>query len=445
MYNEKQYRHRRRKKYRIKPLPVACALLSVFIVIGGIYFLFFKSDGYDKYRIYNEENKAYGTIKNFEDNTDDFFISIFYPQFEDKNLNKIVNTTYTDLINEQKKKENQKDILYMDYSCKNIFKQFIVIQFDFTRIDEHNEKKTQIKKVLSYNSKTKQLLSLKDCLHGKYHDLLTSLGVKKIDKNSTNIQIDKKSFTYYQNDNMKDGIKINYSKNKDFIKLANKEIPSNAPLNIKAPKYMKVDKKKKMVAITLDDGPHKTLTDRAMNAFEKYGGRGTFFELGKTMEIYPDIVKNVYERGHEIASHTYSHSQLNKLTSDKLDEEIKKTQELCFKITGDEPGLVRPPYGAKNDTVKSAFQSYGLTMILWDGDTEDWRYSKKTNGAQIICDNIVRDATANTGDGNIVLIHDIHQNSIEGLEMALKILNKKGYQFVTVSDLLKYNGHREYR
>ena len=206
-----------------------------------------------------------------------------------------------------------------------------------------------------------------------------------------------------------------------------------------------MESKKKMVAITLDDGPHKTLTERAMNAFEKYNGRGTFFELGQNMNLYPDIVKSVYERGHEIASHTYQHAQLTKLDATALDEEIKKTQEACFKACGTEPTLIRPPYGAKNDTVKSAFYSYGLSMILWDGDTEDWRYSKVTNGAQIVCDNIIRDAKAKTGDGNIVLIHDIHENSVAGLEMALDQLSKEGYQFVTVSDLLKYKGHSEYK
>ena len=116
-----------------------------------------------------------------------------------------------------------------------------------------------------------------------------------------------------------------------------------------------------------------------------------------------------------------------------------------FKACGTEPTLIRPPYGAKNDTVKSAFYSYGLSMILWDGDTEDWRYSKVTNGAQIVCDNIIRDAKSKTGDGNIVLIHDIHENSVAGLEMALDQLSKEGYQFVTVSDLLKYKGHSEYK
>lgn len=298
---------------------------------------------------------------------------------------------------------------------------------------------------MTYDCKTNQLLTLKDCLHGKYGDLLNTLGVSEYDKESTSIKVDQDSFTYFTDQKLKNKITVNYKENKDYIKLANKNIPSNAPLDVKAPKLMKVDPKKKMVAITLDDGPHKTLTERAMNAFEKYNGRGTFFELGQNMNLYPDIVKSVYERGHEIASHTYQHAQLTKLDATALDEEIKKTQEACFKACGTEPTLIRPPYGAKNDTVKSAFHSYGLSMILWDGDTEDWRYSKVTNGAQIVCDNIIRDAKSKTGDGNIVLIHDIHENSVAGLEMALDQLSKEGYQFVTVSDLLKYKGHSEYK
>ena len=440
-----KYRHRYRKRYRLKPIPAICTILAVAIIIGGIYFLFSRDDKYEEYKSYVETNKKYGEVTNYEEDNDNFYISIFYPKFNDKKLNKLVEETYNDFIKQEKKKKDQKDILYMDYSCNYIYKQYVVIQYEFKRIDENSEKTTETKKVASYNTKTKRLVSLQDCLHGKYGDLLKQLGVENYDKNSTNIKISEKEFTYYLEDNMKNGIKVEYEKNKDFIKLANKNIPSNVPLDVKAPKYMTVDKNKKMVAITLDDGPHKTLTDRAMKAFEKYNGRGTFFELGQNMVAYPNVVKDVYERGHEIASHTYSHAQLNKLDADKLEEEIKKTQDACFKVTGNEPALVRPPYGAKNDNVKNAFQSYGLTMILWDGDTEDWRYSKKANGAQTVCDHIVRDATADTGDGNIVLIHDIHNNSVAGLEMALEKLSKQGYQFVTVSDLLKYRGHSDYK
>ncbi len=439
------YIYKHKKRYKIKIIPVICAVLSVVIVIAGLYFLFFKKDPYEAYKTYQETNKKYGEVENYSEDNDNFYISVFYPKFKDKTLNTIVKETYNDLIKQEKKKKDQKDILYMDYACDYIFKQYVVIEYDFKRVDEKTEKETNFKKVMTYNQETKTLISLKDCLHGKYSDMFKNLGIEQYDKNSVNIKVGEKSFTYYPEDNMKNGITIEYEANKDYIKLANKNIPSNVPLDVKAPKYMKVDNNKKMVAITLDDGPHKTLTDQAMTAFEKYGGRGTFFELGEKMAKNPDVVKDVYERGHEIGSHTYSHAQLTKLDADKLDEEIRNTQNTCFNITGSEPTLVRPPYGLRNDNVKNAFQSYDLTMILWDGDTEDWRYSKKDDGAQTICDNIIRDTKAGTGDGNIVLIHDIHANSVKGLEMALEKLDADGYQFVTVSDLLKYRGHRDYK
>ena len=197
-----------------------------------------------------------------------------------------------------------------------------------------------------------------------------------------------------------------------------------------------------MVAITLDDGPHKTLTARAMDAFEKYGGRGTFFQLGEKMDKNPDVVKDVYERGHEVASHTYSHAQLTKLDAAKLDEEIKKTQDACFKITGSEPTLVRPPYGLKNDTVKNALNSYDLTMILWDGDTEDWRYKDP--------DYLVKYVLENVKEDSIILFHDIHKTSVEAIEKLLPYLYIDGYQLVTISDLANNNGitleaHKSYR
>ena len=401
MYSKQSYNYGRHgSKRRLKSIPVIITLLVVILILGGIYFLLFnEKNKYEDYNTYNETNKQYGTVQHYEKENDDFYISLYYPILKEKNLNKIIKESYSTYLKSEKKKKDQKDIL----------------------------------------------LTLKDCLHGKYGDLLNTLGVSEYDKESTSIKVDQNSFTYFTDQKLKNKITINYKENKDYIKLANKNIPSNAPLDVKAPKLMKVDPKKKMVAITLDDGPHKTLTERAMNAFEKYNGRGTFFELGQNMNLYPDIVKSVYERGHEVASHTYQHAQLTKLDATALDEEIKKTQEACFKACGTEPTLIRPPYGAKNDTVKSAFYSYGLSMILWDGDTEDWRYSKVTNGAQIVCDNIIRDAKSKTGDGNIVLIHDIHENSVAGLEMALDQLSKEGYQFVTVSDLLKYKGHSEYK
>ena len=402
----------RRRNYheRESKVPIFIAGAVVIVIIIGLFVLLFNGERkYKEYNSYDESTKQYGTVEHYEKENDHFYVSFYYPKVKEKNLNKIIKESNNNYLKSQRKKTDQ------------------------------------LKYIMTYDCKTNKLLTLKDCLHGKYGDLLNSMGIGEFNKDSTSIEVGKKSFTYYSDQKLKNKIVVNYEQNKDYIKLANKNIPSNAPLDIKAPKLMKVDPKKKMVAITLDDGPHKTLTERAMAAFEKYNGRATFFELGRNMEIYPNIVKEVYERGHELASHTYSHAQLTKLDPATLDAEISRTQEACFKASGTEPTLIRPPYGAKNDNVKNAFHSYGLNMILWDGDTEDWRYSKKPDGAQTVCNNIIADAKAKSGDGNIILIHDIHENSIAGLEMALDQLSKEGYQFVTVSDLIKYKGHSEYR
>lgn len=439
--------NRRRNYYkRESKVPIFIAGAVVIIIIIGLFVLLFNGERkYKEYNSYNENNKQYGTVEHYEKENDNFYVSFYYPKVKEKNLNKIIKESNNNYLKSQRKKKNQKDVLYLDYSCKKIYKQYIVVELDYKRVNENKKKTDQLKYIMTYDCKTNQLLTLKDCLHGKYGDLLNSMGIGEFNKDSISIEVGKKSFTYYSDQKLKNKIVVNYEQNKDYIKLANKNIPSNAPLDIKTPKLMKVDPKKKMVAITLDDGPHKTLTERAMTAFEKYNGRATFFELGRNMEIYPNIVKEVYERGHELASHTYSHAQLTKLDPVTLDAEISRTQEACFKASGTEPTLIRPPYGAKNDNVKNAFHSYGLNMILLDGDTEDWRYSKKPDGAQTVCNNIIADAKAKSGDGNIILIHDIHENSIAGLEMALDQLSKEGYQFVTVSDLIKYKGHSEYR
>ena len=261
-------------------------------------------------QILQKQSKRLETVSythlHYEKENDDFYISLYYPKLKEKNLNKIIKESYSTYLKSEKKKKDQKDILYLDYSCKKIYKQYVVVELDYKRINEDETKTKATKSIMTYDCKTNQLVALKDCLHGKYGDLLNTLGVNEYNKESTLIKVDKDSFTYYTDDTLKNKIVVNYKEYKDYIKLANKNIPSNAPLDVKAPKLMKVDPKKKMVAITLDDGPHKTLTERAMNAFEKYNGRGTFFELGKNINLYPNIVKSVYERGHEIACLLYT-------------------------------------------------------------------------------------------------------------------------------------------
>ena len=219
--------------------------------------------------------------------------------------------------------------------------------------------------------------------------------------------------------------------NKELIKLANKNIPSDAPLDVAGPAAQpEVDPNKKMIAFTLDDGPHKTNTLKVVEMFEKYNGRATFFELGKNITLYPDVVKTVYEHGFEIASHSWDHPDLRKLDAEGLNKQIVDTQNAIYKITGAEPTLIRPPYGAFNDNVKSVVKNNGMEIALWSVDTLDW----KLKDANKIKETIIN----NSYDGAVVLLHDIHNFSVEGLEMALGELYNRGYQFVTLDTLKQY-------
>ena len=156
----------------------------------------------------------------------------------------------------------------------------------------------------------------------------------------------------------------------------------------------------------------------------------TTFQLGKNVKAYPDIAKTVYEHGFEIASHSWDHPDLRKLDTNAVNKQIVDTQNAIFNITGDEPSLIRPPYGAFNDNVKTVVKNNGMQIALWTVDTLDWKLKDA---------NKVKDAIVNNAyDGAVVLIHDIHNFTVDGLEMALAELANKGYQFVTLSTLGEY-------
>ena len=130
--------------------------------------------------------------------------------------------------------------------------------------------------------------------------------------------------------------------------------------------------------------------------------------------------------GNTIGNHTYSHSNLLKLDNYSVMDEIKKTNEAIKNITGSETIYLRPPYGNINSNIKNISNMY---TILWDLDTEDWKYKDKDR----IADYIV----SNAHDGAIVLLHDLYETSVDGALLAMEKLEKEGYAFVTIDELAK--------
>ena len=188
----------------------------------------------------------------------------------------------------------------------------------------------------------------------------------------------------------------------------------------------------KLVALTFDDGPHHKNTPQVLDILEKHNAKGTFFMLGNRIKQNPTIVKDMIDRGHQAANHSYSHPKtFSTIGIDKVKEEINKTNEEIFKATGyKENFFVRPPYGAFTDEVLA---NSGSVFINWSVDTEDWlsRNPKK------ICEVTNRDVK----DGSIILVHDIHITTVESLDCMLSTLTAKGYKFVTVRELLEAKGH----
>ena len=192
-----------------------------------------------------------------------------------------------------------------------------------------------------------------------------------------------------------------------------------------------VDASKPMVALTFDDGPGK-YEDRILAAFQKYGGKGTFFFVGNQAEKYPNVVKRVAEAGHEVANHSYKHENLPKLSQAGATQSLAKTNEILRRLSGQSISLVRPPYGATSSSVKAALQNQGQASILWSIDTLDWKTRNAKSSINIVLQQVK--------DGDVILMHSLYAQSAEAAEALIPALQERGYQLVTVSELAKARG-----
>ena len=188
----------------------------------------------------------------------------------------------------------------------------------------------------------------------------------------------------------------------------------------------------KKIALTFDDGPHPKLTKRILEVLDKYSIKSTFFVIGENVKNYPNELKKIYEKGHEIGNHTYSHSILKSMPKDKIQDEIINTEKQVREICDCNMSLVRPPCGIYDETLEKIAEEKDSKIVLWTIDTHDWAHASKKN--------IVNNVLKNIKDGDIILFHDYvsgEYNTPEALDIIIPLLLEKGYEFVTVSELLQ--------
>ncbi|MGQ4648611.1 polysaccharide deacetylase family protein [Lyngbya aestuarii] len=189
----------------------------------------------------------------------------------------------------------------------------------------------------------------------------------------------------------------------------------------------------KVIALTFDDGPWPETTNKVLYVLKQHNVRATFFVVGKLVQKYPQLAKEVIEQGHAIGNHTWSHhyEHYNALTAAT---ELDKTTEILKKTTGIETSLFRPPGGILNNGLAAYAYQKKYAVIMWSVDSRDW-YSRRTK-AQALVDQVLHTVQP----GGIVLLHDgggDRSKTVQALPQLITELKKHGYNFVTVPELLK--------
>lgn len=179
------------------------------------------------------------------------------------------------------------------------------------------------------------------------------------------------------------------------------------------------------VALTFDDGPSPKYTPLLLDGLKERNVRATFFLLGKNVKENQELVQRMQAEGHLLGNHTYNHVQLNKIPETTARQEILKTNNEIYEATGKYPEYMRPPYGAWKKNMELCVE---MLPVFWDIDTLDWKSQN--------VDAILKAAGEEPEDGSIILMHDEYQTSVEAALLLIDRLKEKGYEFVTVDELI---------
>ncbi len=181
----------------------------------------------------------------------------------------------------------------------------------------------------------------------------------------------------------------------------------------------------KLIALTFEDGPHATVTERILDALEKNDAVATFFVVGKRVELLPDIVQDAASRGHEIGNQGYNNKNFAQMSVKAARKDLQTTSKLIEETCKQAPAVIRPPEGAIDDDLAVKL---GEQFVLWTADSED----AVSRDPRAVVDTVM----GTVGDRAIIRLHDVYRSSADAVELLLPRLKREGYRFVTVSELL---------
>lgn len=379
--------------------------------------LFFVS----KFFLKNNLKESEGVITSKIDLKDELsIINVEYPRFKDNKIDKLISDYIYDYVRRFKLDNNVKKTLKITHN-EYYYKNYVNIVFN---IENSLDDKKYKNVIIDLNTKSIAYISnlfekdfieksIIETVYYKYSsDIFDKIKLSNINNHTYIIDDDKIVIYFYDiiidNLNYYPSITINLNKN----------------VSGEETKYIY----DKFIAFTFDDGPSK-YTEDLLKTLELNNSTATFFMLGNRMKYNKDVVKKVFDSKNEIGSHTYSHKYLTKISKKDALNEINSSQVIYKEITGSSFKYVRPPYGSYNDYI----ESLGYPLILWNIDPKDWLYRDSVK----VYNNIIKKAC----DGCIVLLHDIHKETIEAVKKVIPSLNALGYNVVSISDLAKVKNY----
>ena len=194
-----------------------------------------------------------------------------------------------------------------------------------------------------------------------------------------------------------------------------------------------VETEEKKIAISFDCAWGVDYTDKLLELMEKNDIRCTFFAVQFWVEKYPEYAQKIVEAGHELGTHSRTHSYMSKLSEEQIKDELQTSIAAIEKATGHKTNLFRPPYGDYDNLLIDTAKSMGLYTIQWDVDSLDW---KNLSGTEIAM-RIVNGAK----NGSIILCHNNGLHTAESLPLVFSTLKNRGFTFVPIGELIYKDGY----
>lgn len=406
---------------------------------------------------YGNPVREYGTPASYISMDKKIVIGVMYPDAEDDFINKEIETWIAGITDKYKKEAEAAESsegaeLTFSYESFMADEETVSIVMKGTYFASYMAHPEDLVKVFNADLKEKRMFVVSELFDAADREKMTELIMKKtgVIKEETDENIFDNA--YMTKDMlvvvlergrylpMSEGTKTAAFEYTEISELLKKSFSQSSERKEEAEKVpdikpdstnYEIDPDKPVVALTFDDGP-SAHTDRLLDIFAKYGGKGTFFVVGNLIDSRKSTMIRIAAEGHEIGNHSWNHRQFTNLSDDEMKDQIMMTRAKIYDVTGFNCKIVRPPYGACNDSVRAMGEKLGVAYVNWSVDTLDW----KTKNADAVYNEIMKDVS----DGVIILCHDLHKTTVDAMERVIPALIKKGYQLVTVSQLLECKG-----